>query len=137
LRVQVLRREVTSVEDIEKALAEKWAGQTDAIFHVPSVLVGSSVDLLIAKSIREKLPLVVHDDALVKKGALVSYGTDYYSLGIQAAKLVVKVLKGARPADLPIETPDRLFLTINMVTANGIGVKIPRKVLARTDHLIE
>jgi len=55
-KIQVLRRDVMNAGDIEKALAEKWAGQTDAVFHVPSVLVGSSVDLLIAKSIREKLP---------------------------------------------------------------------------------
>jgi len=137
LKVEVLRLEVTRVEDIEKALAEKWTGQTDAIFHIPSVLVGSSIDLLIAKSFREKLPIIVHDGALVQRGALVSYGTDCYSLGIQAAKLVVKVLKGARPADLPIETPDRLCLTINMATANAIGLNIPRKILARADHLVE
>jgi putative ABC transport system substrate-binding protein len=137
VRVQVIRRDVTSVEEIEKVLVEQWAGQVDAVFHVPSVLVGSNVDRVIAKTIREKLPIIVHDDALMKKGALVSYGTDYHSLGVQAAKLVVKVLKGVKPADLPVETPDRLFLTINLSTAKAIGLKIPRKILERADHLLE
>jgi len=101
------------------------------------VLVGSSIDLLIAKSFREKLPIIVHDGALVQRGALVSYGTDCYSLGIQAAKLVVKVLKGARPADLPIETPDRLMLAVNLAAAKAIGLRIPRTVLERADRLVE
>ncbi len=137
LDVRVLRRDVASVGDIEKNLVEKWAGSVDAIFHVPSVLVGSSIELLIAKAKNEKLPFMVHDDALVDKGALISYGSDYRSLGIQTAQIVAKVLKGTKPSDIAIETPDRLLLSINLSTAKAIGLKLPRQVLDRADRLVD
>jgi putative ABC transport system substrate-binding protein len=70
-------------------------------------------------------------------GALASYAGDYREFGIQGAKVVTKVLKGIKPADLPIETPERLILTVNLATAKAIGLKIPRTVLDRVDRLVE
>jgi putative ABC transport system substrate-binding protein len=70
-------------------------------------------------------------------GALASYSGDFRDFGIQGAKLLAKILRGAKPADIPIETPDRLLLAINITTAKDIGINIPRKVLSRADRLVE
>jgi putative ABC transport system substrate-binding protein len=110
---------------------------TDAIFHVPSVLVGNKIDTLIAASRRDRLPLIVNQQSMVSDGALASYGGDFRLSGVQAAKLVAKLLKGAKPSDIPIETPERLILAINVTTARVIGLKIPRNILERADRLLE
>jgi putative ABC transport system substrate-binding protein len=68
---------------------------------------------------------------------LASFGGDFYAFGAQAAKLVTKLLNGARPSDLPLEVPDRFILAVNLTTAKNIGLKIPRKVLERADRLVE
>jgi ABC-type uncharacterized transport system substrate-binding protein len=75
--------------------------------------------------------------SMVERGALVSYGTDFRLLGIQAAKLVAKILKEAKPAELPIQTPEKLLLTINLTTAKAIGLDIPHTILERTDQFMD
>jgi putative ABC transport system substrate-binding protein len=73
----------------------------------------------------------------VRRGALAAYSADYYSLGQQGAKLVDKIVRGARPSDLPIELPYKLALAINLKVAGAIGVKVPKGLLLRADELIE
>ena len=97
----------------------------DAIYHVPSLLVSSHIALLIQKATQEKLPLMVHEDSLVDQGALVSYGATSQRMGVQAAKLVAKILQGVPPAELPIQTPDTWFLAINLTTAKAIALTPP------------
>lgn len=136
--VQILRREVANAEDVEKALVSRWAGAADAVLAVPSVLTQAKyIEEMIKKANQERLPLVVYEDTLVTTGALASYGSNRRLTGLQAAKLVAKLLKGARPADLPIETPDRFILSVNLATAKAIGLRIPRTVLDRVDRLVE
>jgi putative ABC transport system substrate-binding protein len=137
MAIRIMRREVASVEDIEKLVHEKMSGVVDAIFLVPSLLVIGHVEPIIRKANQERLPLIVNEQALVEKGALVSYGGDFRWFGIQAAKLVGKILKGAKPSDIPIEMADHFVLTINLAAAKAIGLKIPRKVLERADRLVE
>jgi putative ABC transport system substrate-binding protein len=109
----------------------------DAIFYLPSSLVGTHVDLLIRKATQDRLPLSVSNTTMVEKGALVSYGADFRLMGRQAAKLVAKIMKGAKPSALPIQTPEQLLLTVNLTTAKAIGLDIPRSILERTDRLVE
>jgi putative ABC transport system substrate-binding protein len=125
------------VKDIDKLILRPWAGEVDAIFHLPSILVEKYLQRLIAKSNTEKLPLIVHEESFLRMGALASYGGDFRLYGMQAAKLVAKVLKGTKPSDIPIEVPDQFILAINLATAKAIGLKIPRKVLERADRLVE
>jgi putative ABC transport system substrate-binding protein len=66
---------------------------------------------------------------------LVSYGPDYYAQGLQAARLVAKILRGARPADLPVESAERIYLTLNLKTAGRFGLSVPRKILLRADSI--
>ena len=73
----------------------------------------------------------------VRRGVLAMYGADYYGLGQQGAKLVDKILRGARPAELPIELPYKLQLVVNLKTARAVGVKVPKDILLRADELIE
>lgn len=137
LQIQLVRRDVANEEEVKSILTEKWAGKVDAVLHVPSVLVTAHIELIIAKAKKERLPLVVYDDANVEIGALASYGGNFRLFGIQAAKLVVKILKGAKPAELPVETPERLIFKINLATAKAIGLKIPLSVLERAEQLFE
>jgi putative ABC transport system substrate-binding protein len=137
LSLQIVRRDVTGKEEMDNLLKEKWAGTVDAVFNVPSVFVSSLLELIVDKAKRERLPLISWEHTHTQMGALASYAGDYREFGIQGAKVVTKVLKGIKPADLPIETPDRLILTVNLATAKAIGLKIPRTVLERADRLVE
>ena len=125
LGVKIIHQDVANTEDLEKLLARRWAGEVDAVFHLPSIFVEKSMERLTDKFNKERLPVIVHDDSLLRMGALASYGTDFRLLGFQSAKLVAKVLKGIKPSDIPIETPDQLVLTINQRNAKAIGLKIP------------
>jgi putative ABC transport system substrate-binding protein len=136
LGLRLVRSDVSGNEEFEKLLAEKWSG-IDAVFPMPSVLLGKNAQGLIAKAKKERLPLIVNEESRVQAGALASYGTEYRALGAQAGRLVVKVLKGTKPADIPIETPDPLVLTINRSAAKTIGLKIPDKILERADRIFD
>ena len=135
--LQVVRRDVTSSAELEKLLADKWTGTVDAIFPLPSVMLTTNVQAIAAKANKERLPMIVNDDNWVKAGALASYGTDYRLIGMQSAKLVAKILKGAKPADVPIETPDALVLTLNRSAAKAIGLKLAEKILERADQIFD
>jgi putative ABC transport system substrate-binding protein len=137
LRVQVVRQEATNKEDIQKSLAETPKGAVDAIYYVPSTLVGSHIELLIRKSKEDKIPLMVNEGAMVEKGALCAYGADFRLNGAQAARLVAKILKGEKPSEIPTETPGKLLFVLNTTTAKSIGLKIPRMVLDRIDRIVE
>ena len=95
------------------------------------------IELLIQKAKREKIPLMVHEDVMVEQGALASYGANFRLMGAQTAKLVAKILKGAHPSEMAIQTPDQMMLTINLTTARAIGLGLPRSVLERADRLVE
>jgi len=135
--VQLNRRDVTSKEELEKVLLDTPKGSVDAITLVPAILMRNHISLLVEKAIKDRIPLGVHTEELVKKGALVSYGEDSQLIGTQTARIVVKVLKGISPSEIPIETPERPVLAINLTTAKTIGVKIPREFLERVDRIVE
>jgi putative ABC transport system substrate-binding protein len=100
-------------------------------------VVRANIDLLIKKAKGDRIPFAVSEDSLVKQGALISYGPDMQQVGLQAAALVDRVLKGTKPSDIVVETPGKLFLTVNLTTAKEIGLMIPRGILERADRLIE
>jgi len=137
LGIQVLRRDVTTREEIEHVLRDTPVGSVDALYHVPSALMTGYIELLIQKAKLDKIPLMVHEDSMVEQGALASYGANFRLMGAQTAKLVARILKGAKPAEMPIQTPDKMLLTINLTTAKAIGLGLPLSVLERADHLVE
>ncbi len=125
LGIELLRHDVTSKEDIERRLQAVPKGAVDAIYYNPSNLVGAHLDRLIHKAKEDRIPLSVSDTSMVERGGLVSYGPDMRLVGKQAAKLVAKILKGAKPSELPIQTPEQLPLAINLTTAKAIRPRHP------------
>jgi putative tryptophan/tyrosine transport system substrate-binding protein len=136
LRVTLIRRDVTNKEEIENALRETPKGSVDAIYHIPSTLVGAYINLLIKKAKADRIPMIAHEESIAKKGALLSYGPDFRSVGGQAARLLAKVLNGEKSGSIPSEVPNKLNLVINTETAKAIDLKIPRDALERADRLV-
>jgi putative ABC transport system substrate-binding protein len=135
--VKLIRRDVTDREEIKKTLEEMPRHSFDATFHVPSNLVRTHIDLLVKKSKADRIPLAVHEEPLVERGALFSYGLNPRLVGQQAAGLVHKVLKGSKPGEIMIESPERILLTVNTATAKEIGLKIPLRIIDRADRLVD
>jgi putative tryptophan/tyrosine transport system substrate-binding protein len=133
----LVRREVATVADLDHLLQEPWAGDIDAVFHLASVVVEKDFDRLSRKCTAEKVPLIVHDEVLLAKGALLSYGSDFRLLGMQSARLVAKILKGEKPADIPVETPEKFVLGLNVTTAKSIGLQISQTLFERIDRMVE
>jgi len=94
-------------------------------------------DLIIALAARHKLPAVYFDRTPVAEGGLISYGPDLVSQFRQAASYADRILRGEKPANLPVQAPNKYELVINLKTAKALGLAIPPAVLARADEVIE
>ena len=94
-------------------------------------------DQLAAVAIKSRLPVMHPQSEFVEAGGLVSYGVRLTDLFRRAAAYVDKVLKGAKPADLPVEQPTKFELVINLKTAKALGLTIPQSILVRADHVIQ
>ena len=90
---------------------------------------------LLEVSLSSRVPAVFSASLWVGHGGLASYGPDYHAEGVQAARLVAKILRGARPGDLPVEGAERIDLAVNVKTASVLGVAVPRKILLRADTI--
>ena len=86
---------------------------------------------------RARLPTMYQLSQLVRAGGLISYGADFHALFRRAAGIIDKILKGAAPADLPVEQPAKFELVINLKAAKALGLEVPPMLLARADEVIE
>ena len=94
-------------------------------------------DLIITLAARHKLPTVYFDRSFVAAGGLLSYGPDRIDMWRKAAGYIDRILKGEKPADMPVQAPTKYQLVINLKTAKALGLTIPAAVLARADEVIE
>lgn len=131
-KLEIVSRPVFGAEDVRRAL--KTIGPGDA-FLVPDNDTLDIPSTILETSLVSRVPAVFSTALWVGHGGLVSYGPDYYSQGVQAARLVAKILQGARPQDLPVEGAEKINLAISLKTAALLGVNVPRKVLLRADRI--
>ena len=132
LKLRVVERPVRTPEELERTLKELRPG--DALLP-PDIATMDIPAVILEASLASRVPAVFPAALWVGQGGLVSYGPDYYAQGVQAARLVAKILRGARPQDLPVEEADKIDLAVNMKTAYLLGLTVPRTVLLRADRL--
>jgi putative ABC transport system substrate-binding protein len=123
--------------EIERAITAFARGPNGGLLVTGSSSASSHRNLIIALAAQHRLPAVYFQRLFVAAGGLISYGTDYVDQFRQAAGYVDRILKGEKPGDLPVQTPTKYELVINLKTAKQLGVSIPPAVLARADAVIE
>jgi len=123
--------------EIERAIAAFARTSNGGLIVTASALAGVHIDLLITLAARYKLPAVYSNRVSVTAGGLISYGADFIDQYRRAAGYVDRILKGEKPADLPVQAPTRYQLVINLKTAKALGLDVPASLLARADEVIE
>lgn len=129
--------EATTVEELDIAFASAAAQHADAIIPLGSGLTVNNAARVTGLAAEHRLPAVYRFRLFTTNGGLVSYGADITDLLRRAGDCVDKILKGTKPADLPVERPTKFDLVINMKAAKGLGLTVPPSLLARADEVIE
>ncbi len=135
VRLQFL--DVPSLKDVETAFRAASKGRANAVLVLNSPVFISQRTQLANLAVRSRLPAMYYRREYVEDGGFMSYGVSYTDLDRRAATYVDKILKGTKPADLPVEQPIKFELVINLKAANQIGLTIPPNVLVRADRVIK
>jgi putative ABC transport system substrate-binding protein len=123
--------------EIERAVTAFARSPNSGLIVTASGLAALHRDLIIALAARHKLPAVYYRGLFVYEGGLISYGPDRVDLFRQAAAYINRILKGEKPADLPVQAPTKYQLVINLKTAKALGLTIPETLLATADEVIQ
>jgi putative tryptophan/tyrosine transport system substrate-binding protein len=137
LSLQLHSMEVSSADKFDTAFKEATKAGSDAIVVTRSTLNNSYQKLIADLARKNRLPTITSRSDFIESGGLMSYGADQAEPYRRTAAMVDKILKGAKPADLPVEQPTKFELVINLKTAKQIGLTIPPSVLARADKVIQ
>jgi putative ABC transport system substrate-binding protein len=137
LGVKLQYLDVLSSKDIETAFRAASKGRADAVLVLASPIVRDQSTQIADLAAKNRLPAMYSNSEYVETGGLMSYAADIVAMFRRAATYVDKILKGAKPADLPVEQPTKFELIINLKAAKQIGVTIPPNVLARADKVIK
>ena len=137
LGLQVRPAEVRGPEDLEKAFASIAHQRPEALVLAPSNMFRAHRARIVELAARHRLPATFSDKGFVEAGGLMSYGSDEKAIFRQLANYVDRILKGAKPGDLPIEQPTKFELVINLKTAKALGLTIPPSLLVRADEVIQ
>ncbi len=129
--------DVLSGKDIETAFRAARKGRAEAVLQLSSSLFNSYRTEITELAVKSRLPAIYHWPEFVEAGGLMSYGVSISDLHHRAATYVDKILKGAKPADLPVEQPKKFEFVINLKAAKQIDLTIPPNVLARADRVIK
>ena len=136
LGVQPIFIEATSEQQLLDVPAEAGRERAQAL-EMPSGITGASARRLMQSAIGYRLPIVVTDRDLLEAGALMAFYPNTDDRGRRVAAIVDKILRGAKPADIPIEQPTRFTLLINLKTAKALGITVPQSLLLRADEVIQ
>jgi putative tryptophan/tyrosine transport system substrate-binding protein len=137
LKVEVSPINVRDASEIERAVEAFARSSNGGLIVTASGLTIRHRDLIVTLAARHKLPAVYFERLFVAAGGLISYGADEIDNYRRAASYVDRILKGEKPADLPVQAPTKFELVINLKTAKTLGLTVPQTVLARADEVIE
>ncbi len=135
--VTVLSSPVTGADDIDRAFATMRKEGAGGLLVLGDPLIGNRRKQIVNLAIKNRLPAMFTGGGFVRAGGLMSYGANFTELWRRAATYVDKILKGAKPADLPVEQPTKFDLVINLKTAKRLGITIPPEVLYQATKLIK
>ena len=127
-------RDDAAIEDAVAAQARQPGG---GLITLPDPFMVAHHDVIIAAATRHNLPLMGLGDMFPRAGGLMSYGPNFLDLWRRTGDLVDKILRGAKPAEIPVAQPTKFDLVINLTTAKALGLNVPASVLARADEVIE
>lgn len=136
LGMTLVERPVHNQAEAQAALGSVQKTEVGAILS-PRYLSLNIPGFIVETGLREKIPTMLHASFHVEQGGLASYAADLYQLGRQAARLVERIMKGAKPADIPVERTTRFELVVNRKTATTLGLRIPPEIGLRVDRFIE
>jgi len=137
LKVKLQYLDVLDPKDIETAFRAASKGRADAVLVLTSPVFVLQRTQIVDLAVKGRLPAIYDQSEYVEAGGLMSYGVSFTDLARRAATYVDKILKGAKPADLPIEQPTKFEFVINLKAAKQIGLTIPQSVLYRADKVIK
>lgn len=136
LALQIAPLDIRSAEDVAPAM-ETLKGRAQALYVVGDPLIADNQIQINTLALAARLPTIHRSRNYVTSGGLLSYGPNYSDLFRRAGDYVDKILKGAKPADIPVELPTRIELIVNLKIAKAIGLRIPETFLVRADEVIE
>jgi putative tryptophan/tyrosine transport system substrate-binding protein len=136
LGISLLYHQLNSAGDVSAALDSTAKDNAQALLAFPDPVTNAHREQIVDFATKHRLPSVFGTGDFVEAGGLLSYGPDHNALWRRLAVYVDKILKGAKPADLPVEQPTKFELVINLKTAKQIGLTIPQSVLYRADKVI-
>ncbi len=135
--IEVSPIDLREPDQIEPAIARFAQRPNGGIIFTASAIGGANINLIVAAAARYKLSAVYIQRAFVAVGGLISYGPNFTDQFRRAAGYVDRILRGEKPADLPVQAPNKYELAINLKTAKALGLSVPQSLLARADEVIE
>ena len=137
LRVEINPVNMRDPAEFEHAVAAFARSPNGGLIVTAGATATRHRDLIVRLAARYKLPTVYYERIFVTAGGLISYGPDFVDQYRRAAGYVDRILKGEKPADLPVQVPTKYELVINLKTAKALGLAVPANLLARADEVIE
>ena len=137
LGVEITPMNVQDAGEIERGIAAFATMPNGGLIVTGSALAASHRDLLVTLAAKQNLPTVYYERLFVTAGGLVSYGPDVLDQYRRAADYVVRILKGEKPSELPVQAPTKYETVVNLKTARALGMNVPQSLIARADEVVE
>ncbi len=137
LGIELVVKEAVTASDVEKVAKELKRSEADGIIMSASSLIWGQLPFLVEAQNREKIPLVGTDRSMIDGGAVFSYGPDYVVMGEQVGDIITMIIRGTKPADIPIQAAKKIEFILNSKVASDIGLKPTQEALNSADIIIE
>ena len=137
LNVEPITAAVRSDAEIETVITSLGHEPRGGLVFPPDIFIAAHRVPIISLAARNKVPAIYRDAFFVKDGGLLSYGPDLADIFRRSASYVDRILRGAKPADLPVQLPVKFQMTVNVKTAKALGLEVPPALLSRADEVIE